>query len=113
MCDERQVREILQEVMEFSQQQFGESLDSVILYGSYARGDYDEESDIDVMILVNSDEEYLKTFSRVYAKFASCASLKHEMFLSLVLRSKSTFDHRKTFVPYYRNVMNEGVVYNG
>ena len=32
---------------------FGEKLKSVIVYGSYARGDYNEHSDIDVMILVS------------------------------------------------------------
>ena len=32
---------------------YGSSLQSVILYGSYARGDYSQESDIDIMILVN------------------------------------------------------------
>lgn len=36
----RQVKEIL-----------GENLVQVILYGSYARGDYQENSDIDIMIL--------------------------------------------------------------
>ena len=32
---------------------FGGSLRQVILYGSYARGDYREDSDVDVMILVD------------------------------------------------------------
>lgn len=30
---------------------------SVILYGSYARGDYTSDSDVDIMILVNLSEE--------------------------------------------------------
>ena len=29
----------------------GENLKKVILYGSYARGDYTENSDIDIMVL--------------------------------------------------------------
>ena len=39
---------------------FGEKFQSVILYGSYARGDYDEESDIDIMITVDMSREELK-----------------------------------------------------
>ena len=41
-------------VLKFSQQVkklLGQKLDKVILYGSYARGDYNEHSDIDIMIL--------------------------------------------------------------
>ena len=32
---------------------YGSHLKSVILYGSYARGDYTKDSDIDIMILRN------------------------------------------------------------
>ena len=35
-------------------------LKAVILYGSYARGDYTESSDIDIMILVDSSEDTIK-----------------------------------------------------
>lgn len=34
---------------------YGERLNGLVLYGSYARGDYDEESDIDLMILLNDE----------------------------------------------------------
>ncbi len=32
---------------------FGDRIEEIIVFGSYARGDYDEESDIDVMIVGN------------------------------------------------------------
>ncbi|WP_082111607.1 nucleotidyltransferase domain-containing protein [Spirosoma radiotolerans] len=37
------------------QEFYGDRLCDVILYGSYARGDYDEESDIDFMIVLVDD----------------------------------------------------------
>ena len=33
---------------------FGDSLKKVVVYGSYARGDYQKNSDIDIMILVDA-----------------------------------------------------------
>ena len=36
---------------------YAEKLAKVILYGSYARGDYSPESDIDIMILVGNGDE--------------------------------------------------------
>ncbi len=33
-------------------------LKNIILYGSYARGDFNENSDIDIMILIDTKVEY-------------------------------------------------------
>lgn len=45
---------------------YGDSLKKIVVYGSYARGDYQENSDIDVMILVDvSDAEIKKRFNLV------------------------------------------------
>jgi predicted nucleotidyltransferase len=35
---------------------YGERLDRVILYGSYARGDFHEESDIDFLVVLKDDQ---------------------------------------------------------
>ena len=37
----------------------GSTLDSVIVYGSYARGDYDENSDIDIIIVAKNIKSLL------------------------------------------------------
>ena len=42
---------------------YGNHLKQVILYGSYARGDYTKDSDVDIMLLVDLDETELDTFS--------------------------------------------------
>ncbi|MEG1972553.1 MAG: nucleotidyltransferase domain-containing protein, partial [Oscillospiraceae bacterium] len=52
MCTESQLQTILSAVYQKSVAEFGDKLDAVILYGSYARGDYDSESDIDIMVRV-------------------------------------------------------------
>ncbi|WP_247232934.1 nucleotidyltransferase domain-containing protein [Telluribacter sp. SYSU D00476] len=35
---------------------YGERLEKVILYGSYARGDYHSESDVDLLVVLNDIE---------------------------------------------------------
>ena len=42
---------------------YGAHLKSVILYGSYARGDYTPDSDIDIMILVDLSVEEMDAYS--------------------------------------------------
>ena len=47
-------------ILEFSAELrkiLGENLPKIILYGSYARGDYHKSSDVDVMILVTLDHK--------------------------------------------------------
>lgn len=87
---------------------FGEKLSDVLLFGSYARGDYHDESDIDVMILLDmSTDETGKQFNGI-CKIASDIDLAHNVNLIPVLRSKSDYEHRKSF-GFYRNIDTEGV----
>lgn len=43
---------------------FGNNLQSMILYGSYARGDYSEDSDIDIMIIADVNREDLFKYKK-------------------------------------------------
>ena len=51
------ISNIIQDFAKNVRKILGNSLDSVIVYGSYVRGDYSELSDIDVMLLVYLGEE--------------------------------------------------------
>jgi len=46
MCSQSILNEITNKVVRAARECLGDKLDRVILYGSYARGDYDDESDI-------------------------------------------------------------------
>ena len=45
MCTKSQLNEIMQRTAAELKKLFGSRLDSVILFGSYARGDFDEDSE--------------------------------------------------------------------
>ncbi|ASJ14644.1 nucleotidyltransferase domain-containing protein [Thermococcus radiotolerans] len=49
----------LDEFLRRVEDQFGHSIENIVLFGSYARGDYDEESDIDVLIVGDVDFDEL------------------------------------------------------
>lgn len=49
-------KEIVEDVLEL----FKEKVYKIVLYGSYARGDFTKESDVDIMILLNCDKEEVK-----------------------------------------------------
>ena len=87
----------------------GNSLDSVIVYGSYARGDYSELSDIDVMLLVSLGEEDIKKISDQISDLAFDFMMKYGVDISPVITNTDHFNYWVDNLPYYRNVRDEGV----
>ena len=46
-------------------------VEQIILYGSYARGDYSPESDLDIMLLMNCSHADIKNFQKAVCKIAN------------------------------------------
>ena len=109
MCGINALNSLLEETGTQLRKIFGSRLDSVILYGSYARGDYDESSDIDVMALIDMDKTELSKYRRKISSFANEMDLKYDVLLSVKLQDKYTFDKYRSVLPYYSNVLKEGV----
>lgn len=109
MCSRDNLNLLLTEVTQHAKDCFGGSLDSVILYGSHARGDADEESDIDIMLLVNQSIELLSTQRKAWSCFGSDLDLKYGVLTSFKLQDTDTFYAWKDTLPFFRNVIREGV----
>jgi predicted nucleotidyltransferase len=84
-------------------------LRSIILYGSFARGDYDSESDIDIMILLDLDEQGQRELRRGLAQRITDLSIKYNILISAIDNNYDAFNSRVSFVPFYSNVAKEGV----
>jgi len=61
MCSPNQLEIISRKMLACYKEVFGGALQRVILFGSYARGDYDQESDIDYTAIVNGDRRTLQS----------------------------------------------------
>lgn len=109
MCNQITLNTVLNEAGTKLQSLFGDKLDGIILFGSYARGDFDEESDIDVMALVDMDRSSLGKFRRTVSAMANDIDLKYDVLLSIKLQDKITFEKYRDILPFYRNVLKEGV----
>ncbi|MDR2606684.1 MAG: nucleotidyltransferase domain-containing protein [Oscillospiraceae bacterium] len=102
-----EIDEILKRTYLFSKGLFGERLCDVILFGSYARGDYDDESDVDIMVVADFDEKNYKFFCKPYNTFSTSLAFDFDIYVSLMLRPKSHWDKRAT--PLIMNILKEGV----
>ncbi|GAA0801782.1 nucleotidyltransferase domain-containing protein [Faecalicatena orotica] len=88
----------------------GNRLTKAILYGSYARGDFRENSDIDIMVLTTlTDEEIEKVETRVF-DLAFDFQMDYGIDISVVIKNEDHFNYWLGAVPFYNNVQKEGVV---
>lgn len=88
---------------------FGDKLKGLILFGSYARGDFDEDSDIDVMVLVDIDSRELYKYRSLVSRIATKAEWDYDALLTPIIRNYAEFEAHKDFMPFYFNVNKEGV----
>ena len=104
------LRKMLLELEEKLQRVYGNKLKAVILYGSVARGTATEESDIDIMVLVDGTAQELRTFEDQLSDVSTDISIKYFRVFSIIDISYQEYMRWVDTSPFYRNVSKEGVI---
>jgi predicted nucleotidyltransferase len=102
----KKVQQIVQEAKEQLQTIYSSHLLEMILFGSYARGDYSKGSDIDLLMLLDDILDPAAEREK-YLPILCDLSLKHDTVVSLIPMRFSTYHQNKT--PLILNVHKEGV----
>jgi len=82
----------------------------IILYGSCARGDYTEDSDIDVVILTNSDRKDAKRYGDGLDELATRIGMETFAIVNYVCLPYQEFEDKKSWYPYFMNISKDGVL---
>ena len=109
MCTQNRAFAIAAEMADYAKEYLGEKLYAVIVYGSYARADFTNESDIDIFILIRCSLQELDAYERDFCRMSSRLSLQNDVTVSVTLRDVDTFDRYKAVLPFYKNVEGEGI----
>ena len=88
---------------------FGDKLIDVILFGSYARGDYDEESDIDIAVIIKEERKDLEKYHRALTDEMTNQTMNNDVIVSFVDIPQTDFEKYKDVLPFYKKICNEGV----
>ena len=89
---------------------YGAHLKRVILYGSYARGDYTADSDIDIMLLVDLLPEDMDAYSDALSELGYEYNVENDIWMMPVVKNIQHFRQWVAAYPFYTNVLKEGVV---
>lgn len=91
----------------------GDKLTKIILYGSYARGDYKENSDIDIMILTTLTDEEIRRIKTDIYDLAFDFQMEYDADINVIVKNEEHFNYWLGALPFYDNVQREGIVLNG
>ena len=105
MCTRNQAEEILHSVYHACSPIFGRIHDAY-LYGSYARGDFTPESDIDILLTVDLGQAEIAKHRNDVAKVTSRLSLEHDITVSVTVKPLEQFRHYgHHFLLRYRDIV--------
>ncbi|MBQ9504738.1 MAG: nucleotidyltransferase domain-containing protein [Lachnospiraceae bacterium] len=111
--DKRTIDKAMKDLSMGAKEVYGNKLREVILFGSCARDDFDDESDIDVMILLNVDKfEVANEREKIRAVIHRLdRQYEYELLFSTIVQSGPEFDYWLETLPFYKNIKKEGIRY--
>ena len=86
-------RNLLDQYTKILQKIYGNHLKSVILYGSYARGDYRADSDIDIMILLDLSDLDIKQYRHKLSGETFDFNMDHDLDIKPIAKSQQHFQN--------------------
>ncbi|MFB6159425.1 MAG: nucleotidyltransferase domain-containing protein [Candidatus Nanohalobium sp.] len=98
-------REAFEVFAEKAEEELGDSLKKLVLYGSVARGEESEKSDVDVFAVVKSEEE-----KQVLRDLAFETGLEYEVSFSPIVKTEEEYLEVKDTV-YGREVRSTGEIH--
>ncbi len=108
MCSELQLGRIMKAMVDCYRSVYGKDVVDIFLYGSYARGDYEEDSDIDIVAIVHGAREDLQEKLKMVWDVSAGLGLDNDIIVSPTVIPYDEFVRYKQTLPYYRNIAEEG-----
>lgn len=88
---------------------YGFHLRQIILYGSYARGDFRPDSDIDIMILLDLSDIDIKKYRHQLSDMTFDFNMDYDVDIKPIAKNEEHYHKWVDNYPFYSNVNREGV----
>jgi len=101
-------KKAIEELIEKLKLIYGDNLVKVILYGSKARGDSTEDSDIDIMVVLKNFDKWEDEFNKIFdIVYEVETKYDYEVLISFIIKSQIEFNISN--MPLMLNVKDEGI----
>lgn len=98
-------RDAFEDFAEKAEMELGDSLEKLVLYGSVARGEEHDESDVDVFAVVEDKED-----KEVLEDLAFDVSVEHGVFMVPLIKTSDEFREKRGSI-FLREVEDSGETY--
>lgn len=109
MCDKNDLNKIIILVRDIYHSEYKDAIRRVMLYGSYARGDNTEASDIDLVAIADGDRQELQKKLKLVWKETAQIGYKYNVIISPTVIPYDEYEKYKDVLPYYSNIEKEGI----
>ncbi|MBE5899893.1 MAG: nucleotidyltransferase domain-containing protein [Lachnospiraceae bacterium] len=109
MCKRSELDDIIKIVVDIYRKTYGEDIVEIILYGSYARGEEQNDSDIDIVAIVNGERKLLQDALVEVWNQVDDVSIDYETIISPTVIPYQEYMKWKEDIPYYHNIDKEGI----
>lgn len=93
----QKVNRILERFKQYCQQQYGQRLVKLVLFGSQARGDFKPSSDIDVLVVLEAPLDWNRN-SQLVTEFIADVSIETGELISCIFMDSDRFQNAREFL---------------
>ncbi|SCZ77724.1 helix-turn-helix domain-containing protein [Pseudobutyrivibrio xylanivorans] len=104
------IRTVAKESSDLLVDNIGEEIEKVVLFGSCARGDNTEDSDMDIAALIKCERSELSRFTDIFAQIGADMMDKYQELVNIVGIPIGEYIEKKSWYPFYKNIDDEGIV---
>lgn len=104
------IQQSITRFVEESKRILGNRIKKIILYGSYARGDYNNSSDIDILVLTDYKPKEFYSVLKKLSEMTFDIELDNDVILVPLINNINNYNSGIDDNPFYSNIQKEGVV---
>lgn len=87
---------------------FSDSILAIILYGSVARNDNTDESDIDIVIIIKNEMD--DATKEQFIHWSAELDLRYGRVFSIIDIQEENMEKWRNVLPFYQNIQKEGII---
>lgn len=106
---EEKIRVVVEKFAEESQKIYGVKLQGLILYGSCARGDLEEDIDIDILVLLDVPADEINRERKRILDVSDRLDLDYDVVLAPVFQNYQLYEKYRAVSIFYQNIQKERV----